>query len=61
MVQGEKSLSSEAKPGRAPAAAARLALQPSLPCHAPVGTTDAVVLWSTLISPGEAFIAALEH
>lgn len=25
------------------------------------GTADVVVLWSTLISPGEAFIAALER
>lgn len=60
-AQGEKSLGSEAKPRRAPAVAAGLALQPSLPCPVPVGTADAVVLWSTLISPGEAFIATLEH
>lgn len=30
-------------------------------CSMPVGTADSVVLWSTLISPGEAFTAALEH
>lgn len=30
-------------------------------CSMPVGTADSVVLWSTLISPGEAFTAALER
>lgn len=49
------------EPWHVPGAAAQLAFQPSLPCPVPVGTADAVVLWSTLISPGEAFIAALEH
>lgn len=59
--RGEKSLGSDVKPWCIPAAAAQLAFQPSLPCPVPVGTDDAVVLWSTLISPGEAFIAALKH
>lgn len=60
-ARGEESLGSEVKAQHSRAAAARLPLQPSFPCRAPVGTTDAVVLWSTLISPGEAFIAALKH
>lgn len=59
--EGPSSSMDQEEPLQQGEATAWLALQIPLPRPAPFGSADAVVLWRTLISPGEAFIAALEH